>query len=30
MEVVDHLKEYDDYMNALRQLSEYKECEPIE
>ena len=25
MEVVGHLKEYDDYMNALRQLSEYKE-----
>ena len=24
MEVVDHLKEYDDYMNALKRLSEYK------
>ena len=30
MEVVGHLKEYDDYMNALKQLSEYKEREPIE
>ena len=30
MEVVGHLKEYDDYMNALKRLSEYKEREPIE
>lgn len=30
MKVVGHLKEYDDYINALKRLSEYKEREPIE
>ena len=30
MKVVGHLKEYDDYINALKKLSEYKEREPIE
>lgn len=27
MKVVGHLKEYDDYINALKKLSEYKESD---